>query len=311
MAIDVVMNVVNQKKFLDKYSCVFTSSMNQEELSNYARLRYNDKDVEEVDISDKFEPFVADVGGKSCAQLPILDPLNTQKLAAKLYYQSERVAKKLLPLIEGMAERTIKDWSIVGPSILVHTVFGYVWQFIWSKMTVKRGGGTVTFVDSPHESFVLFSRTVSLDTNKLFIYWQTRLTYNDYVYHDIFNRPNMIKTLRSMDKNKIMVPHGGSEETLLKMHLAKRSNQLGSHATAYKSNVPEVELDDLKRIEEELKGARELALECFPNIIETIKGSRENAFKDMILVDDEDMLQAGYYVWAYLMFEQMRENKII
>jgi len=44
MAIDVVMNVVDQKKFLDKYSCVFTSSMNEEELSNYARLRYNDQD---------------------------------------------------------------------------------------------------------------------------------------------------------------------------------------------------------------------------------------------------------------------------
>jgi hypothetical protein len=299
MAIDVVMNVVDQKKFLDKYSCVFTSSMNEEELSNYARLRYNDQDFVDTKLSDKFEPFVKDVGGKSCPQLPILDKNNTQNLAVKLYFESEKASKELYNILEKMSEKTVKDWSIIGPSLLVHVILGFIWQYIWSKITVKEGGGTVTFVDSPHESFVLFPRTVSLDTNELFIYWQTRLTYNDYVYYDIFNRPNMIKTLRSMDKNKVMVPYGGSEETLLKMNLAKRSNQLGSHATAYKSTIPEI-------IE-----TRELAYKCFPKVIEIIKQSRNDAFSDMILVDDEDMLQAGYYVWSYLLFEHMREKGLI
>jgi hypothetical protein len=210
-----------------------------------------------------------------------------------------------------MSEKTVKDWSIIGPSLLVHVILGFVWQYIWSKITVKEGGGTVTFVDSPHESFVLFPRTVSLDTNELFIYWQTRLTYNDYVYYDIFNRPNMIKTLRSMDKNKVMVPYGGSEETLLKMNLAKRSNQLGSHATAYKSTIPEIDINDLKKVEKELVETRELAYKCFPKVIEIIKQSRNDAFSDMILVDDEDMLQAGYYVWSYLLFEHMREKGLI
>src|SRR6056297_2928927 len=303
MAIDVAMNVVDQKKFLEKYSCVFTSSMNQEELANYARLRYNDQDFNNTEVSDKFEPFVSDLGGKSCAQLPILDANNTQKLAAKLYYSSEKFSKELISILEEMAKKTGKEWSIIGTSILVHVVLGFIWQYVWSKLTVKEGGGTVTFIDSPHESFVLLSRTISLDTNKLFIYWQTRLTYNDYIYYEIFNRDNMIKTLRSMDENKVMVPFGGSEETLLKMNLAKRSNQMGSHATAYKSIIPEIDINNLKIIEKELIQTKELGTKCLPNVAETIKQSRDDALSDMILVDDEDMLQAGYYVWSFLIFE--------
>ncbi len=308
MSISVVMNVVNRKKFLDKYSCIFTSSMNQDELSDYARLRYNDLNLQ---VSDKFETFVLDVEGKTCPQLPILDSENTLKLAAHLIGYSEEVTAKITPYIEKIRSKIEQKWDLYGASLVSHVILGYQWQYIWTKLTVKEGGGTVTFVDSPHSSYVLFPRTFSLDTGKILIYWQTKLTYNDYVYNDIFNRPNMIKMLRSMDKDGIMVPYGNSEETLLKMRLVKRKSHKGSNVTSYRSVIPIIRYEDLKEIEEELADLCEIAVNCFPKVIETVKVSRKAAFKDMFLVDDEDMLQAGYYVWSYLIFEQLRAINII
>ncbi len=308
MSISVVMNVVNRDKFLEKYSCIFTSSMNQDELADYARLRYNDLTLQ---VSDKFETFVQDHEGKTCPQLPILDAENTLKLAARLIAYSEEVTHKITPIISKIREKIDKNWTLYGANLLSHVILGYQWQYIWTKLTVKEGGGTVTFVDSPHSSYVLFPRTFSLDTDKIFIYWQRKLSYNDYVYNDIFNRPNMIKTIRSMDENGIMLPFGNSEETLSKMRLVKRSSHKGSNVTSYKSVIPEIKLEDVKAIEEELTSLCSVAMECFPKVIERIIEARDTAFKDMFLVDDEDMLQAGYYVWSYLIYEQLRSKEVI
>lgn len=311
MTIAVIMNVVDQKKFLDKYSCVFTSSIDQKELADYVRLRHNDKDCADANLSYKFDRFVQESGGKSCPQLPILDVENTQRLAGSLYYESEKAAEIVFDILKQMEKKLNKNWTIFGPNLLVHVIIGFIWQYIWSKMTVKEGGGTVTFIDSPHESYILFPRTVSLDTNQLLVYWQTRLTYNDYVYYDIFNRPNMIKTLRSMDENETIVPYGGVEETLLKMNLLKRASDSGSHASAYRSNIPRVDMKDLEAIKEELEMASNLAFDCFPKVIDIIINSRKDAFKDMMFVGNEDVLQAGFYVWSYLIFGHMKEQGLI
>ncbi|QOR35738.1 hypothetical protein IMX26_02630 [Clostridium sp. 'deep sea'] len=304
MTNSVITYIENKKEFYDKYKNILPIKNRKSIINKIINVnKLNNIDVMELNITK----WIKNVNDKFYSTIPILNPENTSNLNNLFKDIATTVSKESKYIINELASNT--DVSIHG--ILCHIVLLNLWQRIYALNNKNESGGSLIIINNPDNCNILTNDVISINHNKLLLYWNNNLQQNSNVISKLFTNKYTIKMIRTLDNKGFIIPNGGMEEPFIELRLAKPIRLNGSLVPSIKITIQDINYREIKSIKKELQCLTRIGNKYLPDIKKIILDNKSDIFYNAKYLSNCDIIQAGYYVWCYSIFQQWTKTKVI